>query len=204
MVAHPQIGDFEWQTVIRGLQAGDSAVLHRFYAEFGPMLRAIAGKRVSPLMQRRFDADDVVQSTFRTFFRRAQGGDFLFEDNRRLWSLLCAITLTKLREKTRYHQRQSRAAIREQPIDDRAGGHIDERWATTTGPAPEAELEFADEFEHLLSGLEEQERRLVDLKLQDLTNDEAAEALGVSERTIQRMLNVLHAKFARLLEPQTR
>lgn len=204
MVAHPQIGDSEWLAVIRGLQAGEPAVLHRFYAEFGPVLRALAHQRVSPLMQRRFDADDVVQSTLRTFFRRAQVGEFLFEDNRRLWSLLCAITLTKLREKTRFHQRQSRATAREEPLDEGTRRNDSKQCLTARGPAPDATFEFAEEFEHLLAGLEEREQRLVNLKLQDLTNDEAAEALDISERTVQRMLHELQVKFMQLLERHAR
>lgn len=204
MKAFPLLSDSEWHTSIRGLQAGEPDVLQRFYARFGPMLRAIAEKRVAPQLRRRFDADDVVQSTFRTFFRRAQGGDFLFEDNQRLWSLLCAITLTKLREKARYHQRLSRAAGREQPVGSHGPDGAGTEWLRAAGPAPDAALEFAEEFEHILSALDEPERRLIDLKLQDRTNDEAAEALGVSERTVRRMLAGLQGKFALLLEPHTR
>lgn len=203
MQSIPSLSDSEWQTSIRGLQSGEPDVLHRFYAKFGPMLRAVAAKRVSPQLQRRFDADDVVQSTFRTFFRRAQGGDFLFEDNQRLWSLLCAITLTKLREKARFHQRQSRSAEREQPDCFNGSGTTGADSLPADGPAPEAALEFSEELEHILSDLDEPERRLIDLKLQDRTNDEAAEALGVSERTVRRMLAALQVKFARLLEPHT-
>lgn len=197
MPATPILSDSEWQASIRGLESGESAVLQQFYARFGPMLRAMAQNRVSPQLQRRFDADDVVQSTFRTFFRRAQGGQFLFEDNERLWSLLCAITLTKLREKARFHQRQSRSVRREQTVPDAEGAQ--EAASSVSGPSPDAALEFAEEFERVLGALNAEERRLVDLKLQDRTNDEAAEALGVSERTVRRMLAGLQERFERLL-----
>ncbi|MFO1095272.1 MAG: sigma-70 family RNA polymerase sigma factor [Planctomycetaceae bacterium] len=191
----PSFNDSDWQASIRGLKSGEPAVLQQFYARFGPMLRAIAEKRVAPPLRPRFDADDVVQSTFRTFFRRAQGGQFLFEDNERLWSLLCAITLTKLREKARFHQRQSRTVRRERPVGEGDGeGTPEAAWAVKGAP-PEAALEFAEEFERVLSELNDDERRLVDLKLQDRTNDEAAEALGVSERTVRRLLAGLHEKF---------
>jgi RNA polymerase sigma-70 factor (ECF subfamily) len=199
MRTNPPISDSEWMDTIRGLKAGEPAVLQCLYAKLGPMLQAIAARRVAPHLQSRFDAEDVVQSTFRTFFRRAQGGQFQFEDNQRLWNLLCAITLTKLKEKVRFHERQSRAASREQSdVDSQRSGQ------PRTPPisaviSPDAALEFADEFDHLLAALAPPERRLVELKLQDRTNDEAAEALGVSERTIRRMLAELQAKFERQL-----
>jgi RNA polymerase sigma factor (sigma-70 family) len=192
------ISESEWLTILHGLRQGDAAALQRFCAKCGPMLRAIADRRVAPRLQRRFDADDVVQSTFRTFIRRAHGGQFLFEDNQRLWNLLCAITLTKLREKARFHQRQSRSASRERPVPADEPGEGESSWASPD-PGPDAAVEFADEFQHVLGELDDGERRLVDLKLQDRTNDEAAEAMGVSERTVRRMLAGLQLKFGRLL-----
>lgn len=199
MHANPPISDSEWMHTIRGLQAGEPAVLQCFYAKLGPLLHAIAARRVAPHLQSRFDAEDVVQSTFRTFFRRAQGGQFLFEDNQRLWNLLCAITLTKLKEKVRFHERQSRAASRERTDIDSQQSFDPRTALLATAMSPDTALEFADEFDHLLSTLAEPERRLVELKLQDRTNDEAAESLGVSERTIRRMLSTLQARFERLL-----
>lgn len=192
----PPLSDSEWRRSVHGLQAGEPAVLHSFYAKFGPMLHAIANRRVAPHLQRRFDADDVVQSTFRTFFRRAQAGQFLFDDNQRLWNLLCAITLTKLREKVRFHGRQARNVGREYAGGDPLADHASPE---AIAASPDVALEFADQFEHLLAALAPEERRLVELKLEDRTNDEAAEALGVSERTVRRMLAALQSRFERIL-----
>ena len=145
----------------------------------------------------------MIQSTFRTFFRRAQGGYFQFEDNQRLWNLLCAITLTKVREKVRYHQRKSRGVDREvsQTADSDAGErtHSGDGFVESS-PTPADAVEFADTFENLIAGLDDEQKKLVDLKLQDVTNDEAAEALGVSERTVRRMLGRLQDQFERLLD----
>jgi len=52
--------------------------------------------------------EDLVQSACRTFLRRAQIGQFRLADSEELWRLLCAITLTKVREQTRFHMRQKR------------------------------------------------------------------------------------------------
>lgn len=203
MSDHDSIPEADWERLIDGLTRGDAQVLRDFYAEYGPMLRSIADSRLAPGMRRRFDADDVIQSTFRTFFRRAQVGYFQFEDNQRLWNLLCAITLTKLREKARFHQRQSRGVGREvsaEPADSEDGGMEDSSFVAS-GPTPDAALEFADTFDNLVASLDEDERKLIDLKLQDQTNDEAAEALGMSERTVRRTLARLQEKFEKLLHP---
>ena len=199
--APPTAGE-DWDRLIAGLQQGDSLILREFYADYGPHLQRIADRRVSPVMKPRFDSEDVIQSTFRTFFRRAQGGYFQFEDNQRLWNLLCAITLTKVREKVRFHQRQARGVDREvSPDADSDSGDRGNSGdgLVEGGPTPADAVEFADTFENLIAGLDADQRKLIDLKLQDVTNDEAAESLGVSERTVRRMLGRLQEQFERLL-----
>jgi RNA polymerase sigma-70 factor (ECF subfamily) len=202
-VPHPP--DAEFQRLIDGLRAGDEATLREVFAHYGPLLRGIADSRLAPGLQRRFDADDVVQSTFRTFFRRAQGGQFQFDDNQRLWNLLLAIALTKLREKVRYHGRQARAVERERPAAASRPGDSTppEDSVVAPAPPPDAAVELADAYESFLLSLDAQERRLVDLKLQDRTNDEAAEALGISERSVRRILQRLEGKMALALERAT-
>lgn len=199
-VQHPP--DAEFQRLIDGLRAGDESTLREVYAQYGPLLRGIADSRLAPGLKRRFDADDVVQSTFRTFFRRAQGGQFQFADNQRLWNLLLAIALTKLREKVRYHGRRSRSVERERATAATKPGDSTppEDSFIAPAPPPDAAVELADAYESFLVGLDEQERTLVDLKLQDRTNDEAAEALGISERSVRRILQRLEEKMSLALE----
>jgi RNA polymerase sigma-70 factor (ECF subfamily) len=202
-VQHPPDADF--QRLIDGLRAGDEATLREVYAQYGPLLRGIADSRLAPGLKRRVDADDIVQSTFRTFFRRAQGGQFQFADNQRLWNLLLAIGLTKLREKVRYHGRQTRAVERERATASTKPGDSTppEDSFIAPAPSPDAAVELADAYESFLGGLDEQERKLVDLKLQDRTNDEAAEALGISERSVRRILQRLEEKMSLALETVT-
>jgi RNA polymerase sigma-70 factor, ECF subfamily len=191
----------DWERLIDGLKRGDERILREFHAKYGPLLHGIADSRLAPGMRSRFDADDVVQSTFRTFFRRARIGCFQFEDNQRLWNLMCAITLTKLREKARFHSRQSRSVRREQSVEGPGESAAARRSEIASSqPAPDDTVAFADAFETMLSSLDETEQKLVDLKLQDLANDEVAEALGVSERTVRRMLNRLQEKIEGALD----
>lgn len=192
-----------WEQLIDGFRSGDEQVLQQFYAKYGPLLHKIANNRQSPATHRRFDADDVVQSTFRTFFRRARIGYFQFEDNQRLWNLLCAITLTKLREKLRHHSRQSRSIQREiHPDGESAGdGGAGDGYLMPSADRSAAAVDFADEFENVIGDLSDSERQLIELKLADRTNDEVAEVLGVSDRTVRRMLQRVQGRFEDLLKP---
>src|SRR5688572_16762629 len=90
--------DQPWQEHIDGLRSGDSEATRKFCEEYGPALQAVAAKHLPAGLRRRVGADDVVQSACRTFLRRAQVGEFHLADSESLWRLLCAITLTKVKE----------------------------------------------------------------------------------------------------------
>jgi len=67
--------------------------------------------------------------------------------------------------------------------------------AVDGAPTPAQQAEFEDTFEHLLSGLDPEARRIVELRLQEKNNEQIATELGCSERTVRRMLNQLEAKL---------
>ena len=74
--------------------------------------------------------------------------------------------------------------------DDSVGGNsafFNARLSNELTPADAAE--FADQFTRLIGSLDEEGRLLVDLKLQQCTNVEIAERMGLSERTVRRILN---------------
>src|SRR5262245_5327358 len=93
---------------IAGLREGKQDCLSEFWHHYSPLLERLADKNLAPGLRPRLGPDDVVQSVCRTFFRRAQEGQFQLEGQDNLWRLLVAITLTKIREKTRYHMRDKR------------------------------------------------------------------------------------------------
>src|SRR3954466_3897383 len=108
-----------WQQLIRGLREGDSRASHDFWEQYGGLLEQVANKHLTGGLRRRVGPEDVVQSACRTFLRRAKGGEFQLDDSDSLWRILCAITLTKIREQARFHMRQRRGLDQEQAL--RAG-----------------------------------------------------------------------------------
>jgi RNA polymerase sigma-70 factor, ECF subfamily len=187
--------------LITGLRAGDEQVVREFCGLYGDLLLRLADRHLPDRLRRRLGPEDVVQSAYRTFLRRARAGEFHLDDSASLWRLLCAITLTKVREQTRFHLRQKRGLARETPLpvasstDSTPGIE-----PAAAGPSPADAAEFADQFQLLLASLDEEERQVVDLKLQDYTNDEVAERLGCSQRTVRRLLKRVQAQLARAFE----
>ncbi len=50
-------------------------------------------------------------------------------------------------------------------------------------------------MQQLLAALDDQDRQVVQLKLQDMTNDEVARQLNLSERTVRRTLKRLEGRL---------
>jgi RNA polymerase sigma factor (sigma-70 family) len=183
--------DEDWKELIDGLRAGDPEAELAFWRRYGPALERVAQRRLAPKLQARVGPDDVAQSACRTFLRRARGGEFHFPDSAALWKVLCAIALTKVREQARFHGRRKRSVDREAPTADGDEG----RDVAGTGPAPDEAVEIADQMQALLASLDEQERQVVELKLEDLSNDEVALRLNLSERTVRRALKRVEARL---------
>ena len=59
-------------------------------------------------MAQRVDPEDIVQSVFRTFFRRATLGQYTVPEGEELWKLLLVIALNKVRATGSYHRAAKR------------------------------------------------------------------------------------------------
>lgn len=189
--------DDRWLRLIQGLRDGDPAVVRAFWQEYGELLHQVADRHLAEGVRRRVGPEDVVQSACRTFLRRARGGEFKLEDSASLWRLLCAITLTKIREQTRFHMRQKRGLDQERPAAWGSGDSLAPPDPAARGPSPDEAVAMADELRHFLDGLDEEERQVVDLVLQEHTQDEIAERLGCSERTVRRLFKRIKSRLAR-------
>jgi RNA polymerase sigma-70 factor (ECF subfamily) len=187
-----------WQRLVHGLREGNRPLIQEFCERYGTPLQQLADKHLPEGLRRRVGAEDVVQSACRSFLRRARAGEFQLADSESLWRLLCAITLTKVHEQARFHRRQKRSLDREVSLTSICSGGVPGDFdVVDPRPSPAEAAEFQDQFEQLMASFEDEERRLVDLKLQQCTNLEVAARLGCSERTIRRLLKRVQARLER-------
>ena len=167
------------QDWLRQLAEGDDLAAQQFVTAFGPALQKIAVDKMTPALIQRMGPDDVFESVCRTFFRRAQDGQFSLPDRESLWRLLCAITLNKVRLHAKFHAAQKPGSLRSAVLDDQAKAPV---------ISVEEAVKFADELSRLLESLGETEGELVRLKLEGYSHAEIAEQLNCTERTVGRLL----------------
>ena len=196
--------DEDWDRMIEGLRAGDNDACADFWQQYGGMLEGVAQKQLSEKLRRRVGSDDVVQSACRTFFRRVSAGQFELPDADALWRLMCAITLTKARRAARDHSRQKRGIANEQYIDAGSAEGSGASFQLSDGQqTPFDAVAFSDQMQVLLGSLSENECEVLDLKLQQNTNEEIAEIMGCSERTVRRITNQIRERWSGLFDEES-
>ena len=96
------------QSLLRRIQSGHSDASTQLYMRYARRLQALVASKSSPDLARRVDAEDIVQSVFRTFFRRAALGDYSVPEGEQLWKLLLVIALNKVRAVGAHHRAAKR------------------------------------------------------------------------------------------------
>jgi RNA polymerase sigma-70 factor (ECF subfamily) len=171
-------------------QNGDQTAADELFRRYADRLLALAKNRLSTRLGPRVDAEDVVQSVYRSFFVKAREGQYVLEQSGDLWRLLVVITLNKVRRQAVRHHADKRALDRERPL---ATGAAD--WhglpvaSLAQQPTPLAAAALADEVAQIMRGLEAKPRQIFELRLQGYTLEEIAEECGRSVRTVKRVLS---------------
>lgn len=184
-------GNHSEQVLIDLWRQGDQEAARQIVDQHMQRLLALARRHISQRLASRVDAEDVVQSAFRTFFWRAREGQFLCNDPDDLSKLLVRITLQKTLQRIAFHK----AAKRDPSQETEQGEHHREQLLAllTREPTPEEALTFLDQLEHLLNRLSSDARQVLELRLQGYSNEEIAQHLGSYDRKIRRVIEQVRA-----------
>jgi RNA polymerase sigma-70 factor (ECF subfamily) len=158
--------------LVAQLRAGDNDAARKIFDEYAKRLIGLAQTRLSGPVRRRVDAEDVVQSVFKSFFVRLTKGEFDLESKDNIWSLLVVITLRKCGHKIRDMFRQRKDVRREIDPQKEADDSISSWQALAPGPTPAQAVMLTEIIERILAELKPRERQIVELHLQgcDITD----------------------------------
>jgi RNA polymerase sigma factor (sigma-70 family) len=165
---------------------------------YSERLMALARRHLPDRMRRRVDPEDVLQSVYRSFFRRLNDGRFSFEESHDVWRLLAAMTFHKTINAVKYHQRTRRDVRREislQANDDSEAMNLAE-----VVPSDEDITVLFQCLEKLIANLPENYREIVVQRLEGKRIEEIAQAVNRSRRTVIRVLGHLQDLAAKQLE----
>lgn len=179
-------------SLLRRFRHGSQDAATQLYLRYAAQLRALARAQFSAELARRLDVDDIVQSVFGSFFRRASEGCYDVPAGEELWKLLLVIALHKIRDQGSYH----RAAKRD--VRRTIGGEGLEQ--TIPGPESEGEYAFLEAVVHdALDALQPLHRQVAELRMEGYEVAEIAHQVQRSKRTVERVLQEVRGQLDKLL-----
>ena len=175
------------------LKQGDPDAAGKLWERFSQRMLQLARARLKNCRPGGFDEEDVALGAFDAFCRAVQNGKFFAPDDpHNLWALLATFTVRKLNDQLKVEGAAKRGGdVRQEDRETRSGQvPLDRIPSTLLGPVSNAIL--SDEYRRLFRLLNDPElEKVAVLKLEGYTNDEVAQELGYTRRTIQRMLNLI-------------
>jgi len=169
------------RSLLRRLRRGEESAATALYLKYARRLLALAQARTSVDLAAKEEADDIVQSVFKSFFRKASAGLYDVPEGEELWNLLLVITINKIRAKGNYHRaakRDMRLAAGDQPLEAVADQGAND--------AALAELQMV--IDEILKGLPEKSAEIIELRIAGHEVNEIVAQAKRSKRTVERVL----------------
>ena len=193
----PQRSD---HSLLRRFREGEQDAATQLFLRYAQRLQSLAASQTSSALATRFDPEDVVQSVFRTFFRRASTGLYDVPEGDELWQLLLVLALNKIRSLGTFHRAQKRDVGRTTRPPDMTSMEIAQGGRGEQGPPMRILQMVVDEF------LERQpatHATVARMRMEGYQVDEIATATKRSKRTIERVLAEMRGALLRDLEMRT-
>ncbi|HEX3655400.1 MAG TPA: sigma-70 family RNA polymerase sigma factor [Pirellulales bacterium] len=169
------------------LQASDGSerAVEILLQQYGSHVLTAVRRRLDRGMRRRFDSTDFVQAVWASFF-----GDLKelkkFESPRDLIAHLAIVARNKVITAVR---RETLTKKRETGREER----VDELPYDIKTPTPSQVAIAHEQWEALISKLPLQHQRILFLRISGHTHGQIAEELGISSRTVRRLLKMIEA-----------
>lgn len=182
------------QSLLRRFRRGDQDGATQLYLRYAPRVRALVKAKSSPDLARRLDADDIVQSVFRSFFQGVTHGYYDVPAGEELWKLFLVIALNKIRAAGNYHRAGKRdvrmtaggEALHQVPDDLRRD---------------DASLAFLEiVIDETLARLPTTHRSMVEMRIEGHDVEEIAARTARSRRTVERVVRKFRDELYALLQ----
>ena len=173
------------------LRKGDSNAAQVIWQRYVDDLVRLAHKKLNHASRKVMDEEDVVQRAFENFFRQIQAGHFpKLDDRDDLWQILCMLVDRRAKDQiaslntkksggNRVHGDSMNADASGSPIIEQVGIEA----------SAEQAIILAESLQERIEKLPSKEHKQVALcKLENKTNTEIKDELGMSLRSVERRL----------------
>ncbi len=203
---------------VRAAAATDSVAwdLDRLFRD---RLCDLVDRQMNQIHKRRQDPEDVIQSTFRSFYRRTANGEYQFTHTGALWCLLKRIAHRKLLKRIEHDNAIIRDVNMEEYAEDEQipsqnvtdaqahlfGEALEMALHGLESPAPEVfrlhvhGYTVAEVIEKVLNGLNSPYPEILSKRLQGKSEREIADEIGSTREAVRYKLNRMRERISRML-----
>jgi RNA polymerase sigma factor (sigma-70 family) len=178
------------QELLARIKDGDEAAARELLTRYESKVRLVVRRQLPRLLRSRFDSIDFLQSVWGSFFHQLRTGPNDLKEEQNLITFLAWAARNKVIDEYRRAATQKQDIHRERPLVVQDEDAI----RLAAGDTPSQLAEANETYDRLRGLLPEDRRVIVELKAAGYSSREIGERLGVSERTVQRLLEDLRSR----------
>ena len=186
-------------SLLRRFQDGQTDAATAIYLRYAKRLELLARSQTGSELAVRFDPEDVVQSVFRTFFRRAAEGHYDIPDGDELWKLFLVIALNKIRARGEYHRAAKRDVAQTSNLDTVKPIGVGDG---QNRPEDDAYRVLRMTIDDLFDEVPEVQRQIVTMRIEGYNVREISEKTNRSKRTVERVLQGFRTRLNECLSAE--
>lgn len=178
------------KSLVLMIRDGNDEAAEVLYTRYAQRVLGLVQARMSERLRSKTEAEDIVQSAFRSIFRGVRSGQYDAPDGSTLWSLLAVISVNKLRRQANHLFAQRRDATRDIALDPLAEGiGIDQHSVAILEMTVRETLEEMRPFD----------RQVLSLRLERHSVEEISSITGHSKRMVERSLQKSRQRLSGVL-----
>jgi RNA polymerase sigma-70 factor (ECF subfamily) len=178
------------QELLARIKEGDDEAARELLKRYEPKIRLVVRRQLPRLLRSRFDSIDFLQSIWGSFFHKIQTGanDLMEEQN--LITFLAWAARNKVIDEYRRAATQRQDIRREEKLESRS----DKDDCLAAGDSPSQLAQAHETYDRLRDLLPADRQVILELKAAGYSSREIGGRLGISERTVQRVLEDLKVR----------
>ncbi|MCA9262301.1 MAG: sigma-70 family RNA polymerase sigma factor [Planctomycetales bacterium] len=182
-------------SLLRRFRAGEQDAATELYLRYSSRLLGLANRQTSEALSARLDADDIVQSVFRTFFRRVADGCYDVPPGDELWQLLLVLALNKIRSQATYHRAKKRDVGATVSAEQVAGA------SDASRGDDERSLQILElTVEEALHELPPSHQQMIRMRIEGHSVQEIADETERAKRSVERVLKNFRDRMQKLVQ----
>ncbi len=183
----------EFARLLREIHSGSQEAARAFVAKYGEHIQRVIRHKLEKRLRPKFDSCDFVQEVFLTFFTAPPPAE-AFASPEAFMKYLAVMAQNKVGEANR-----QRLIFQEHNLNVEKSLEGSARFAAARQPGPDptasAVFQAKENWEQIVQSEPSTHQPILELLRQGYTQHEIADKLGLSDRTVRRLLRRLHRRF---------